>query len=273
MTAVHIEPSSEPRSQRPLVSRGAAFDPIFGFLCGTAATVLLATLTGVMISLVIGGWPAFAKFGLSFFTSTHWNPVTEVYGGAGPIVGTLITALVALILVFGPVSGAHFNPAVSLALAASRRHAWADLPGYVAAQLAGAVAGVWAAHAMFGEPLLQVSAKMRPGAALMFSEVVATFGLLLTILGCLRHRPAAVPYAVALYIVAAYWVTASTSFANPAVTLARSLSNTFAGIRPQDAPGFIGAQLVGAALATALDAWFHQSEAPPANADAVSARP
>jgi phosphate transport system permease protein len=98
MTAVHIEPSSEPRSQRPLVSRGAAFDPIFGFLCGTAATVLLATLTGVMISLVIGGWPAFAKFGLSFFTSTHWNPVTEVYGGAGPIVGTLITALVALIL-------------------------------------------------------------------------------------------------------------------------------------------------------------------------------
>ena len=110
---------------------------------------------------------------------------------------------------------------------------------------------------MFGEPILQVSEKLRPGAALMFSEVVATFGLLTTIFGCIRNREAAVPYAVALYIVAAYWFTASTSFANPAVTVARSLTNTFAGIRPLDAPGFIAAQLVGAALATALDAWLH----------------
>jgi glycerol uptake facilitator-like aquaporin len=174
--------------------------------------------------------------------------------------------LVALILVFGPVSGAHFNPAVSLALAATRRHPWADMPVYLLAQIAGGVLGVWAAHAMFGEPVLQVSEKMRPGAALMFSEVVATFGLLTTIFGCARNRPEAVPYAVAVYIVAAYWFTSSTSFANPAVTVARSLTNSFAGIRPQDAPGFIAAQLLGAALATALDAWFYQkkSEAVPA---------
>lgn len=171
--------------------------------------------------------------------------------------------LVALILVFGPVSGAHFNPAVSLALAASRRHAWADIPGYLVAQVAGGIAGVWAAHAMFGEPILQVSDKLRPGTALMFSEIMATFGLLTTIFGCIRHRPTAVPYAVAVYIVAAYWFTASTSFANPAVTVARSLTNTFAGIRPQDAPGFIIAQLVGAALATVLDGWlYRRADAP-----------
>lgn len=165
--------------------------------------------------------------------------------------------LVALILVFGPVSGAHFNPGVSLALAASGRHAWNEVPAYLAAQCLGAIAGVWIAHLMFGEPLLQVSTKLRSGPALMFSEVVATFGLLTTIFGCVRHRAEAVPYAVATYIVAAYWFTASTSFANPAVTLARSLTNTFAGIRPQDTPGFIAAQLAGAALATLLDGWLY----------------
>ena len=169
--------------------------------------------------------------------------------------------LVALILVFGPVSGAHFNPAVSLALAGSGRHAWPDIPGYLLAQVAGGILGVWVAHAMFGEPILQVSQKLRPGAALMFSEGVATFGLLTTIFGCVRHREAAVPYAVALYIVAAYWFTASTSFANPAVTLARSLTDTFAGIRPQDAPGFIVAQLGGAALAVLFDGWLYRKTA------------
>ena len=166
--------------------------------------------------------------------------------------------MVALILVFGPVSGAHFNPVLTLALAATRRHAWRDAPGYLVAQFAGAIFGVWAAHAMFSEPLLQVSGKLRPGAALMFSEVVATFGLLMTILGCARRRPEAVPYAVAVYIVAAYWFTASTSFANPAVTVARSLTNTFAGIRPVDAPGFIIAQSVGAALAAVADRWLNR---------------
>ena len=171
--------------------------------------------------------------------------------------------LVALILVFGPVSGAHFNPAVSLALAGSRRHLWSDIPGYLLAQVAGGIAGVWAAHAMFGEPILQVSEKLRPGAALMFSEVVATFGLLATIFGCIRHRPAAVPYAVAVYIVAAYWFTASTSFANPAVTVARSFTNTFAGIRPADAPGFIAAQLAGAALAVLFDGWLYHGARKP----------
>lgn len=181
--------------------------------------------------------------------------------------------LVALILVFGPVSGAHFNPAVSLALAGSRRHAWSDIPGYLVAQVAGGIVGVWAAHAMFGEPILQVSEKLRPGAALMFSEVVATFGLLTTIFGCVRNRAEAVPYAVAVYIVAAYWFTSSTSFANPAVTVARSLTNTFAGIRPLDAPGFILAQLVGAGLATALDTWLYGRTQPatsvPAGAEHV----
>ncbi len=167
-------------------------------------------------------------------------------------------ALIALILIFGPVSGAHFNPAVTLALAGRGRHLWSDVAGYLVAQCVGAIIGVWVAHAMFGEPIVQMSQKLRPGAPLMFSEVVATFGLLTTIFGCIRHRPAAVPYAVAVYIVAAYWFTASTSFANPAVTVARSLTNTFAGIRPQDAPGFIAAQLVGAALACALDGWLYR---------------
>lgn len=169
--------------------------------------------------------------------------------------------LVALILMFGPVSGAHFNPAVSLALAGTGRHPWREVPGYLIAQLAGGVAGVWLTHAMFGETIIQVSQKLRPGAALMLSETVATFGLLLTILSCIRHRPAAVPYAVALYIVAAYWFTASTSFANPAVTVARSLTDSFAGIRPADVPGFIAAQAIGAAAAAALDAWLFRAPA------------
>ena len=174
------------------------------------------------------------------------------------LANTLATgaALVALILTFGPVSGAHFNPAVTLADATQRGLAWRDVPGYVTAQVAGAFAGVMAAHVMFDEPLLSASRHVRSGAPQVFSEVVATFGLLAVLWGCARRRPGAVPFAVGASITAAYWFTASPSFANPAVTLARAASDTFAGIRPADAPAFIVAQLAGAALATALFRWL-----------------
>jgi len=165
-------------------------------------------------------------------------------------------ALVALILTFGPISGAHFNPAVTLADACAGGCSWRDVPGYLVAQVAGAFAGVAAAHTMFSAPLFFASRHARAGSAQLFSEFVATFGLLAVICGCARLRPADVPYAVGAYITAAYWFTASTSFANPAVTLARAASDTFAGIRPADAPGFIVAQLVGAAAATALFRWL-----------------
>ncbi|PYS82513.1 MAG: aquaporin family protein [Acidobacteria bacterium] len=165
-------------------------------------------------------------------------------------------ALVALILTFGPVSGAHFNPAVTLCDASQGGLAWREATAYVAAQVFGALAGVAAAHLMFGLPLVSASRHARAGLAQLFSEFVATFGLLAVVWGCARTRSAAVPFAVAAYITAAYWFTASTSFANPAVTLARALSDTFAGIRPADAPGFIAAQLLGAAAATALLRWL-----------------
>jgi glycerol uptake facilitator-like aquaporin len=165
-------------------------------------------------------------------------------------------ALVALILTFGPISGAHFNPAVTLADASQGGLAWRDVPSYLIAQIAGAFAGVAAAHLMFGEPLYFASRHVRSGSAQIFSEFVATFGLLSVIWGCARLRSSAVPFAVGAYISAAYWFTASTSFANPAVTLARAASDTFAGIRPADVPGFIVAQLAGAAAATALFRWL-----------------
>jgi glycerol uptake facilitator-like aquaporin len=165
-------------------------------------------------------------------------------------------ALVALILTFGPVSGAHFNPAVTLADASQGGIPWRDVPLYITAQIAGAFAGVAAAHTMFETPLFFASRHARAGMAQAFSEFVATFGLLAVIWGCSRFRSAAVPFAVAAYITAAYWFTASTSFANPAVTLARSATDTFAGIRPSDAPAFIAAQLIGAASATALFRWL-----------------
>ncbi|HYR70869.1 MAG TPA: MIP/aquaporin family protein [Candidatus Acidoferrum sp.] len=166
-------------------------------------------------------------------------------------------ALVALILTFGPISGAHFNPAVTLGEATQGGLAWSDVPPYLAAQGLGAFAGVAAAHLMFELPLFFASGHARSGPAQMFSEFVATFGLLAVIWGCARARPAVVvPFAVAGYITAAYWFTASTSFANPAVTLARSATDTFAGIRPADAPGFIVAQLLGAAAATGLFRWL-----------------
>ena len=174
------------------------------------------------------------------------------------LANTLATgaALVALILTFGSVSGAHFNPAVTLADASQGGLPWTMVPGYLAAQVVGALAGVAAAHVMFELPLFFASQKVRAGGAQLFSEFVATFGLLAVVWGCGRLRAPAIPYAVGGYITAAYWFTASTSFANPAVTIARSASDTFAGIRPADAPGFIVAQLVGAAAATALFAWL-----------------
>ena len=174
------------------------------------------------------------------------------------LANTLATgaALVALILTFGPISGAHFNPAVTVADASQGGLAWREVPGYIAAQIAGAVTGVWSAHAMFQERIFMLSSHARSGAAQAFSEFVATFGLLAVIWGCSRRRSAAVPFAVAAYITAAYWFTASTSFAKPAVTLARALSDTFAGIRPSDVPAFMVAQFSGAMAATLLFRWL-----------------
>ncbi|MDQ2975838.1 MAG: aquaporin family protein [Acidobacteriota bacterium] len=174
------------------------------------------------------------------------------------LANTLATgaALVALILTFGPISGAHFNPAVTLADASQGGLSWREVPAYVIAQLAGAFAGVATAHLMFGLPLFSASRHVRSGAAQALSEFIATFGLLAVIWGCVRFLPQSLPFAVAGYITAAYWFTASTSFANPAVTLARSVTDTFVGIRPVDSPGFIVAQLAGAAAATLLFRWL-----------------
>jgi glycerol uptake facilitator-like aquaporin len=177
------------------------------------------------------------------------------------------TALAALILTFSPISGAHFNPAVTLADAWQRGISWRDVPAYIVAQVMGAFAGVAVAHLMFGLPVFFASRHARAGAAQVFSEFVATFGLLAVIWGCVRARASAIPFAVAAYIAAAYWFTASTSFANPAVTLARSVTDTFAGIRPVDAPAFIGAQMAGAFAATALFRWLIPSL--PEDADSV----
>jgi len=174
------------------------------------------------------------------------------------LANTLATgaALVALILTFGPISGAHFNPAVTVADASQGGLPWDEVPLYLGAQIVGAFAGVAAAHFMFEMPLFFASRHARSGPAQAFSEFVATFGLLAVIWGCARLRSSAVPFAVASYITAAYWFTASTSFANPAVTLARSATDTFAGIRPADVPAFVIAQFVGAAAATGLFRWL-----------------
>lgn len=179
------------------------------------------------------------------------------------LANTLATgaALVALILTFGAISGAHFNPAVTLADAMQGSTAWRDVPAYIVAQISGAFSGVAAAHLMFGLPVFFASHHVRSGGPQLFSESVATFGLLLVILGCSRYRASAVPFAVGAYITAAYWFTASTSFANPAVTLARAASDTFAGIRPANVPGFIIAQFAGAVSATLLFRWLVRSGA------------
>lgn len=174
-------------------------------------------------------------------------------------------ALIALIATFGPISGAHFNPLVTLSALALRETTGRATAVYLAAQVGGAIAGVIAAHGMFELPLVMMSAHVRTGAHQWWSEIVASFGLLTVILQVARHKPDMIPATVGAYITAAYWFTASTSFANPAVTLARSLTDTFSGIRPADAPGFIAAQLIGAALAVAAFRWFHAP--PPSHAD------
>lgn len=189
--------------------------------------------------------------------------------GLALLANTIATgaALVALILTFGGISGAHFNPAVTIADASQGGIAWREVPAYIVAQIIGAFAGVAAANAMFGLPVLFASGHARNGWAQLFSEFVATFGLLAVIWGCSRLNSAAAPFAVGAYITAAYWFTSSTSFANPAVTLARSASDTFAGIRPMDVPAFIIAQLLGAAAATVLFRWLIPDL--PANAKSV----
>ncbi len=169
--------------------------------------------------------------------------------------------LVVLIEVFGPISGAHFNPAVTLAFALQRKIRWSEAAAYAAVQFAGALAGVLVAHVMFDEALFQLSGTARTGLPQWVAEVVATFGLVATILCCLRSRPAALSVCVGLYISAAYWFTASTSFANPAVTIARGFTDTYSGIRPIDAPAFIAAQIVGAVAVVLVFGWLHKDQA------------
>ena len=205
---------------------------------GTAMLLTVVVGSGIMGERLAGGNMALALMANAIAT------------GAG---------LVALVLTFGPVSGAHFNPAVTLADASQGGLPWRRVPAYIGVQVAGAMLGVWVAHAMFSERVFMLSTRDRSGPALMLSEVVATFGLLAVIWGCSRRRSSAVPFAVAAYITAAYWFTPSTSFANPAVTIARSFTDTFAGIRPQDVPAFIASELMGAAAATALFRWLTPS--------------
>ncbi len=206
---------------------------------GTA--LLLATVvgSGIMAERLAGGNQALALMGNTLATGA---------------------ILVVLILMFAPVSGAHFNPAVTLVMAARGEGSRREAASYIPAQIAGAVAGVWLAHLMFAVPVFQLSLKARDGIGNMISEGVATFGLLATILFVGRARADAIPLAVGLYITAAYWFTASTSFANPAVTLARSLTNSFSGIAPGNVAAFIAAQLAGAALAAMLFGWLKPSQ-------------
>ena len=204
---------------------------------GVGTALLLATVigSGIMGEKLAGGNVAIALLANTLSTGA---------------------ALVALILAFGPISGAHFNPAVTLADASQNGLPWRECPGYLVAQFAGGFLGVAAANLMFDKPVYFASHHVRHGNAQLLSEFIATFGLLSVIWGCVRMRSTAVPFAVGAYITAAYWFTASTSFANPAVTLARAASDTFAGIRLADVPGFVVVQLLGAAAATSLFRWL-----------------
>ncbi len=207
---------------------------------GTAFLLLAIVGSGIMGERLAAGNPALILLANSLATGA---------------------ALAALIAALGPISGAHFNPAITVATAAIGRLAWRSVPWYVGGQIAGAVTGVALAHAMFGLSLLTLSTQHRSGPALVLSEVIATFGLLAVVWGCSRYRPGATPFAIGAYIAGAYWFTASTSFANPAVTIARALTNTFAGISPDDVAGFILAQSIGAAAATWFFTWLAPSEA------------
>jgi glycerol uptake facilitator-like aquaporin len=217
-------------SSSPTLARSCAAE-------GVGTALLLATVvgSGIMAERLSGGNVAIALLANTIAT------------GAG---------LVAFILAFGPISGAHFNPVVTLADAWQRGISWRRVPPYLLAQFGGAILGVVLAHVMFGEPPITPSRHDRSGAGQLLSEAVATFGLMSVIWACARRRPEAAPFAVGAYITAAYWFTASTSFANPAVTVARSLTDTFAGIRPVDVPAFMVAQLLGGAAATLLFRWM-----------------
>lgn len=222
MTAAKTD---QPPFARRIVSEGLGSFFLFACVIGS----------GIMAEHLSGGNDAVALLGNTVAT--------------GAILFVLITML-------GPISGAHMNPAVSLVAASRGELRWSDALAYIIAQLALGIVGAWSAHLMFDLPTLQLSVKARTGFGQWTGEAIATFGLILTILGTVRHRPQWVPASVALYITAAYWFTSSTSFANPAITIARSLSDTFAGIAPQDVPGFVVAQLLGAAGAAILARWL-----------------
>jgi len=202
---------------------------------GTALLLMIVVGSGVMAQRLAGGNNALALMGNTLAT------------GAG---------LIVLIIMFGPISGAHFNPAVTLAFALRREIGWRLAFAYLAVQIIAGVVGVWIAHAMFGEAIWQVSTKLRDGPGQALAEFVATFGLVGAILASLRFRPEATPFVVGLYITSAYWFTASTSFANPAVTIARSLTDTFAGIAPSSAPAFMLAQVAGSIAAVVMFGWL-----------------
>ncbi|HZX75612.1 MIP/aquaporin family protein [Lysobacter sp.] len=219
----------------------------------TLARRLLAEFVGtaMLLAVVVGS-------GIMASRLSQGNDGVALLANAAATAGGLYM----LISVFGPISGAHFNPAVTLAFLLKRQMPGNAALAYIAMQVCGAIAGTLLAHAMFDLPLLQPGTHARTGGAQWLSEAVATYGLLLTVLLGVRHRPAMVPALVAAYIFAAYWFTASTSFANPAVTLARSLTQTFAGIRPADVGGFVVSQLAGTLLALVTAAWLHPAREP-----------
>jgi glycerol uptake facilitator-like aquaporin len=223
------------RGERMTLARRTASEAV-----GTALLLAAVVGSGIMGERLAGGNAAIALLANTLATGA---------------------ALVALILTFGPISGAHFNPAVTLTHAVRARISWRDSFAYLAAQILGAFAGVVCAHLMFSEPPLSASTHARSGIPQAFSELVATFGLVSVIFGCSRRQPSAVALAVGAYIAAAYWFTASTSFANPAVTMARAATDTFSGIRPADVPAFLAAQLGGAALAAGFFAWLDRGAA------------